>query len=50
MPSVLDANTSGGGLDKLLDMIELAKIDYRDLLCHADDITENGDPYHELID
>lgn len=41
---------SGGDRTRLLEMIALAKIDYRDLLCHADDFTEDGDPYHELID
>ena len=31
-------------------MIRLAKIDYRDLLCHADDFSEDGHPYGELTD
>lgn len=42
--------TSGGEPDTLLDMIRLAKIDYRDLLCHADDFREDGNPYRDLID
>ena len=42
--------SSGGDRDKLLEMIALAKIDYRDLLCHADDFREDGDPYRKLID
>lgn len=33
-----------------MDMIRLAKIDYRDLLCHADDFRVGGHPYGELID
>ncbi len=41
---------SHGDRQKFLEMIALAKIDYRDLLCHADDFREDGNPYHELID